>query len=86
MASCVEHSQWRSQTFIQNNSSKLILSNKFLKAVQIKLTIFLSISFKCLFNIFLLKILKEYSDNNFLKSKISFGKKEKTSEESNKVK
>jgi hypothetical protein len=47
---------------MQNNSSKLTLlslgclANEFLKTFYIRLAIFLSISFKYLFNIFLLKI------------------------------
>jgi hypothetical protein len=81
--SSLDHSQWRSQTFMQNNSSKLTLlsldclANEFLKTFYIRLAIFISISFKYLFNIYLLKIVKEYSHNDPLKSGRSFGKKRK---------
>jgi hypothetical protein len=64
---------------MQNSSLKLTLSslaNKFLKAFYIRLAIFLYISFKYLFNIFL-KIVKEYYHNDPLKSRTSFGKKKK---------
>jgi hypothetical protein len=56
---------------MQNSSSKLTLSslaNEFLKVFYIRLAIFLSISFKYLFNIFLLKIVKEYSYDDLWKS------------------
>ena len=51
---------------MQNSFSKLTLScldNEFLKAFYIRLAIFISISFKYLFNIFLLKIVKDNSNN-----------------------
>jgi hypothetical protein len=45
----LEYSQWMSQIFMKNDSSKLILStltNEFLHAFYIGLVIFLFISFK----------------------------------------
>ena len=74
---------------MQNSSSKLTLSslaNEFLKAFYIRLAIFLSVSFKYLFNIFLLKIVKEYYHNDLLKSGKIFGKKRKQVRETIKVK
>jgi hypothetical protein len=47
-----KHSQWRSQIFMQNDSSKLTLAtltDEFLQASYIRLVIFLSISFKYYF-------------------------------------
>jgi hypothetical protein len=55
---------------MQNSSSKLTLSslaNEFLKVFYIRLVIFLSISFKYLFDTFLLKIVKEFSHKSFEK-------------------
>jgi hypothetical protein len=55
---------------MQNSSSKLTLSslaNEFLKAFYIRLVIFLSISFKYHFDIFLLKIVKEFSHKSLEK-------------------
>jgi hypothetical protein len=54
-----------------------MFSNEFLKVFYIRLAIFLSILFKYLFNIFLLKIVKEYFHNDALKSRKGFEKKRK---------
>jgi hypothetical protein len=64
--------------FMQNSFSKFTLSslaNEFIKAFYIQLVIFLFISFKYLFNIFLLKIVKEYSHNDPLKVGKVLGKR-----------
>jgi hypothetical protein len=68
---------------MQNSSLKLILSSlasEFVKVFYSQLVVFLSVSFKYLFNIFLLKIVKEYSHNDPLKSGKSFEKKRKICE------
>jgi hypothetical protein len=73
---------------MQNTSSKLTLSslaNEFLKAFYIRLAIFLSISFKYFLenvkdSLSILKIMKEYSHNDSLKSGNSFEQKKKVKE------
>jgi hypothetical protein len=61
---------------MQNSSSKSLV-NEFLKAFYIRLAVFLSISFKYLFIYILLRIVKEYSHNDPLKSGKSFGRMRK---------